>query len=100
MIDAIERNETLTIQYENSPKLSDFRMSIMLARNFLKTFPQYWKRLEPAFDKELILLMYKFENPACYKIVERYGRKGFEFVAQCCKDAKTLLMPSSKGKKS
>ena len=90
LIDGIENQKTLKSYYNENPSTA-LRLSIAMTRGLLKVLKSYREQLNKVLSPEIALLTLKYENPVCYEIIQRYGKKGKEYLEACIDDVKTLL---------
>lgn len=84
VIVSIETGETLKQAYEKAPYR--WRLAVALARGFLKSSQKYAEQFRQIVDLDLALMTLKYENPAVYDIIQRYGEKGINYLKQCLED--------------
>ncbi len=85
VIDSIDYGESLWDKYEKAPM--GIRISIAMARAFLKASPRIQREFKKAITPSLIGYTLKFENPNAYKVIEMYGEKGQEYLKMCISDS-------------
>jgi hypothetical protein len=90
VVDAIEMGITPQQAYRQLGA-NPIRLGIAAARGFLKTMPKYRMQLKEIASLDLALLTLKFENPNTYAIIQKYGKKGTEFVQNWIDGALEIL---------
>jgi hypothetical protein len=90
VVDAIEMGITPQQAYQNLGA-NPIRLGIAAARGFLKTMPKYKLQLQQIATPELAMLTLKFENPATYQIIQKYGKRGQQFLEEWLKGAQEIL---------
>jgi len=67
------------------------RLGIAAARGFLKAVPKYRAQLKEIATLDLAILTLKFENPSTYAIIQKYGKKGTQFMEEWINGALEIL---------
>ena len=79
VIDAIETGTTPQQAYKQLGA-NPIRLGIAAARGFLKAMPKYRLQLKEVATPKLARLTLKFENPDTFAVIQKYGKRGTEFV--------------------
>jgi len=90
VVDAITLGMTPQQAYKRLG-VNPVRLGIAAARGFLKAVPKYRNQLKEIATLDLALLTLKFENPSTYAIIQKYGKKGTQFVNQWINGAMEIL---------
>jgi hypothetical protein len=90
VVDAIEKGVTPQQAYRQLGA-NPVRLGIAAARGFLKTMPKYRNQLKQIATPQLALLTLKYENPATYAVIQKYGKKGTQFIEQWVNGALEIL---------
>jgi hypothetical protein len=90
VIDAIEMGTTPQQAYKQLGA-NPIRLGIAAARGFLKAMPKYRAQLKEVATPKLARLTLKFENPTTYAVIQKYGKKGAQFIDQWVNGALEIL---------
>jgi len=90
VIDAIEMGTTPQQAYKQLGA-NPMRLGIAAARGFLKAVPKYRAQLKEVATPELARLTLKFENPTTYAVIQKYGKKGTQFIEEWVNGALEIL---------
>jgi len=80
VVDAIEQHKTVEDEYKKAPLT--LRMSIALARGFLKASKSMQQKLREIATVNLALATLEYENPQTYVVIQRYGDRGIEYLQE------------------
>lgn len=97
VVDAIEMGVTAQQAYQNLGA-NPIRLGIAAARGFLKAVPKYRMQLKEIVTPDLALLTLKFENPATYHVIQKYGKRGEQFINNWIQGAMEILGITEKPK--
>jgi len=90
VIDAIELETTPQEAYKQLGA-NPVRLGIAAARGFLKAMPRYRAQLKEVATPKLAMHTLKFENPNTYAVIQKFGKKGTEFVEEWVNGALEIL---------
>lgn len=95
VIDAIELGTTPQQAYKQLGA-NPVRLGIAAARGFLKAMPKYRNQLKEVATPKLAMHTLKFENPTTFAVIQKYGKKGTQFVEDWVNGALEILGVLSK----
>ena len=90
VIDAIELGTTPQQAYKQLGA-NPVRLGIAAARGFLKAMPKYRAQLKEIATPKLAMHTLKFENPSTFAVIQKYGKRGGEFVEKWVNGALEIL---------
>ena len=90
VVDAIEQGKTIDQAYKELG-INPLRLGIAAARGFLKFSKPSQAKLREIATVDLTLKTLKYENPATYDVIERYGDRGTAYVKQWIQGALKIL---------
>ncbi len=95
VVDAIEMGVTPQQAYQNLGA-NPLRLGIAAARGFLKAMPKYQQQIREIATPELAMLTLKYENPQAYHVIQKYGKRGEQFVKDWVNGALEILLGAPK----
>ncbi len=90
VVDAIELGTTPQQAYKQLGA-THVRLGIAAARGFLKVMPRYRNQLKEVATPKLAMHTLKFENPTVFAVIQKYGKRGTEFVEKWVNGALEIL---------
>lgn len=90
VVDAIDKGTTPEQAYK-AMGFNPMRFGIAAARGFLKVAKKYQDQLREIATLETAMLTLRFENPATFAILTRYGERGTQFMKTWIKGSLEIL---------
>lgn len=89
VLDWMEGTDRLKDLYEKAP--FPIKVAMAPARGIIKASRRIRQDADRAINWEVAALTLRFENPACWAVVEAFGEEGIDKLKQGCEDMKQIL---------